>query len=54
MKTYEKYKPSGVEWIGEIPEHWEVRKLKYKCSFLNGLAFKPTNWKSNGIPIVRI
>ena len=27
--TYSKYKPSGVEWIGEIPEHWEVEKLKY-------------------------
>lgn len=24
-----KMKNSGVEWIGEIPEHWEVRKLKY-------------------------
>ena len=22
-------KDSGVKWIGEIPEHWEVRKLKY-------------------------
>ena len=22
-------KDSGVEWIGEVPEHWEVRKLKY-------------------------
>lgn len=22
-------KPSGVDWIGEIPEHWEVKKLKY-------------------------
>ncbi|MCF6148430.1 MAG: hypothetical protein E3K37_07200 [Candidatus Kuenenia sp.] len=29
MKRYEKYKPSGVEWIGEIPEHWESKKLKY-------------------------
>lgn len=25
---YDKYKDSGVEWIGEIPEHWEIRKLK--------------------------
>lgn len=25
---YEKYKDSGVEWIGEIPEHWEVTRLK--------------------------
>lgn len=24
-----KLKDSGVEWIGKIPEHWEVRKLKY-------------------------
>ena len=29
MKKYEKYKDSGIEWIGEIPEHWEVKKLKY-------------------------
>jgi len=24
-----KMKDSGIEWLGEIPEHWEVRKLKY-------------------------
>ncbi|MBR8702968.1 hypothetical protein IX332_001231 [Porphyromonas levii] len=29
MKRYEKYKESGISWIGEIPEHWEVRKIKY-------------------------
>jgi len=28
----EKLKPSGVDWIGEIPERWEVRKLKYCLS----------------------
>lgn len=26
-------KDSGIEWLGEIPEHWEVRKLKYVASF---------------------
>jgi type I restriction enzyme S subunit len=25
---YPKYKASGVEWLGEVPEHWEVRRLK--------------------------
>ncbi len=25
-------KDSGIEWLGEIPEHWEVRKLKYIAS----------------------
>ncbi|WP_016990242.1 restriction endonuclease subunit S [Flavobacterium sp. ACAM 123] len=26
-KRYDKYKPSGVEWLGDIPEHWEVSRL---------------------------
>lgn len=29
MKRYPTYKDSGVEWIGEIPEHWEIKRLKY-------------------------
>jgi len=29
LPRYEKYKDSGVEWIGEIPEGWKVKKLKY-------------------------
>lgn len=28
MKKYEAYKDSGVEWIGEIPEGWETKKIK--------------------------
>jgi type I restriction enzyme S subunit len=31
-----KMKPSGVEWIGEIPEHWEVNKLLGLCNFIRG------------------
>jgi len=29
LPRYEAYKDSGVEWIGEIPEGWEVKRLKY-------------------------
>src|SRR5680860_450401 len=29
-------KPSGVPWLGEVPEHWEVRKLKYAVTFSGG------------------
>jgi len=29
MKKYDSYKDSGIEWIGEIPSHWEVKKLKH-------------------------
>lgn len=35
MKRYEKYKDSGVQWMGEIPEHWEETKLKYVLSKLS-------------------
>lgn len=31
-----KLKDSGIDWIGEIPEHWEVRKLKYICTMRSG------------------
>ena len=27
MQRYDSYKPSGVKWLGEIPEHWEVKRL---------------------------
>ncbi|WP_185144446.1 MULTISPECIES: restriction endonuclease subunit S [Chryseobacterium] len=29
-------KDSGVDWIGDIPEHWEVRKLVSLCRFVRG------------------
>ena len=35
-KQYQKYKDSGVEWIGEIPEHWEIKKLKFVSKIKTG------------------
>lgn len=29
-------KPSGVEWLGDVPAHWEVRRLKTLCSMKSG------------------
>ncbi|ELA96779.1 restriction endonuclease subunit S [Enterococcus faecium] len=49
-----KMKDSGVEWIGEIPESWEVIKLKYLGDYINGYAFKPSDWSNSGLPIIRI
>lgn len=28
MKRYSEYKDSGVKWIGEIPEHWKIMRLR--------------------------
>ncbi len=36
MKRYPEYKDSGVEWIGEIPKHWEMKKIKNIQSDLVG------------------
>lgn len=36
MKPYPKYKNSGIEWIGEIPESWDVIKLKYSDQVIMG------------------
>ena len=28
-QPYPAYKPSGVEWLGDVPAHWQVRRLRY-------------------------
>ena len=45
MPKYEAYKDSGVEWIGEIPIHWELKKLKF-ISFINKQSL-PENTSRN-------
>jgi type I restriction enzyme S subunit len=44
MKKYEKYKPTNINWIGDIPEHWKISKVKYNFSFRTG--FTPPSGKS--------
>ena len=48
-------KDSGVEWLGEIPEHWEVKKLKNVCSrVFVGIAEAATDsYVDDGIPMLR-
>ncbi len=36
MKKYDSYKDSGIEWIGEIPSHWDVTRIKYKFQIGRG------------------
>ena len=37
---YDKYKDSGIAWIGVIPEHWEVTLFKRKITINNGKDYK--------------
>ncbi|MEG2272891.1 MAG: restriction endonuclease subunit S [Acinetobacter sp.] len=40
--------------LGEVPKGWEYKKLKDLCRVINGRAYKNTEFKEEGIPIVRI
>ena len=36
LKRYNKYKDSGVEWLGEVPEHWDKVKFRYITNLNKG------------------
>jgi len=48
-------KPSGVEWLGDVPEHWEVVPLKRIAWFKCGAGFPVAEQGSRGeIPFLRV
>ena len=49
-----KLKDSGIDWLGQIPEHWEVKKLKYVANMLGGFAFQSSDFVSEGIQLIKI
>ena len=48
-------KPSGVEWIGEIPKHWEVKRLKYVADLNMGQSPPSEEYNSDqlGTPFLQ-
>jgi type I restriction enzyme S subunit len=55
MKRYNKYKPSGVEWIGEVPEHWDMKKIKYSDEIIMGQSPSSDDYSyaENGFPFIQ-
>lgn len=52
---YPKYRDSGVEWLGEVPEHWTIAPVKNLATIVNGLPFDSALFDpSEGTPLVRI
>ncbi|MEY4987306.1 MAG: hypothetical protein RL567_1085 [Bacteroidota bacterium] len=41
MKKYDSYKDSGIEWIGEIPIHWEAKRIKLFSQVKRGASPRP-------------
>lgn len=53
MKKYPKYKPSGIEWIGEIPFHWDRLRIKSLVSTkVTDGPHETPEWKLEGIPFI--
>lgn len=46
-------KPSGVEWIGDIPERWRTTRIKYIAPAWNGLTYDPADVSDTGTPVLR-
>jgi type I restriction enzyme S subunit len=53
-KRYERYKDSGVEWIGEIPEEWNVKKGRYFLTIYGGYAPDLVIESQNGIDYYKV
>ena len=49
---YESYKDSGVEWLGEIPSHWDIKKLKFMVRIKNGQDYKAFEVQEPGYPVI--
>lgn len=47
-------KPSGVDWLGNIPEGWEVVPLKTCVSYQEGPGIMAADFHDDGIPLLRI
>jgi len=48
-KPYLKYKDSGVEWLGEVPEHWEVVRIKFVARLKSGESITAERIEENGV-----
>ncbi|QCD62865.1 restriction endonuclease subunit S [Tenacibaculum maritimum] len=56
MEKYHEYKDSGIEWLGNIPEHWEVRRIKDSITKIgSGVTPKggSETYVDEGIPLIR-
>ena len=51
-KPYPAYRDSGVEWIGEVPEHWKKMPFKRVASICNGRDYKEVEDANGAYPVI--
>lgn len=47
-------RPSGIDWLGDVPKHWDVAKVKYYSRMSGGYAFDSSAFKEKGVQLLRI
>ena len=52
LDPHPKLKPSGVEWLGDVPEHWEVKNLKWAVMLQRGHDLPAEEREEGLVPLV--
>jgi type I restriction enzyme S subunit len=47
-------KPSGIDWLGDVPGHWDVVRFKNRVSFQEGPGIMAADFRDSGVPLLRI
>lgn len=47
-------KPSGIDWIGDVPAHWEVTKFGRAISYQEGPGIMAADFQESGVPLIRV
>lgn len=52
LNPHVEMKDSGIEWIGKIPEHWSISRIKNEFTLNKGLTITKSDLKDKGIPVI--
>jgi type I restriction enzyme S subunit len=47
---YPEYKESGIEWLGKVPEHWEIKSIRYILNAIGDVDHRMPESSENGVP----
>ncbi|HSO81162.1 restriction endonuclease subunit S [Thiocapsa sp.] len=53
LDPHPELKPSGIDWLGDVPEHWDVAQLRRRCVILDCMH-RTVSFVDDGIPLASI
>jgi type I restriction enzyme, S subunit len=54
FKAYKHFKDSGIEWLGDVPEHWNLLKIGKVCKLQGGYAFDSSLYGDEGAYLIQM